>query len=35
MVTMNLEDAQARLQEVIAGLNPGESLIIKIPSTGS
>ncbi len=28
MVTMNLEDAQARLQEVIAGLNPGESLII-------
>jgi antitoxin (DNA-binding transcriptional repressor) of toxin-antitoxin stability system len=28
MATMNLEEVQSHLQEVIAGLNSGESLII-------
>ena len=28
MTTINLEDAQSRLQEVIAGLTPGEPLVI-------
>jgi antitoxin (DNA-binding transcriptional repressor) of toxin-antitoxin stability system len=28
MATINLDDAQARLREVIAGLNPGEPLVI-------
>ncbi len=28
MTTMNLEYAQAHLQEVIAGLNPGEPLVL-------
>jgi antitoxin (DNA-binding transcriptional repressor) of toxin-antitoxin stability system len=28
MTTINLEEAQARLQEVIAGLIPGEPLVI-------
>jgi antitoxin (DNA-binding transcriptional repressor) of toxin-antitoxin stability system len=28
MPTMNLEDVESRLQEVIAGLNPGEPLVL-------
>lgn len=28
MATMNLEDVQSHLDEVIAGLNPGEPLVI-------
>ena len=28
MPTVNLADAQARLQEILAGLNPGEQVII-------
>ena len=28
MTTVNLDDAQAHLKEIISGLNPGEELII-------
>ena len=28
MPTVNIEDAQAHLQQIIAGLNPGEPLVI-------
>lgn len=28
MATINLEEAQAHLPQIIAGLNPGESLVI-------
>ena len=28
MATVNLDDAKARLREIISGLNPGEQLVI-------